>query len=281
MSIWEYSNQSEDAILVGVAANSHICLYCGTLLNTIQSGYVDYLNSSKIRNPYRDYTPPPSQDSEIKGCSTCGWWSLISNRYGTSGDLYSKISSGAIGSLKNLDLADISTPVKEVRAFLTAKYTSRFQVHPKLFEETVASVFRDLGYHVRVTGFTRDGGIDIILDSPDEGVIGVQVKRYQNKIGVEQIRTLTGALLLRGYTKGVFVTTSEFSCFAKQEAKVALSKGYPIELYNSEKFFDALKITQRKQYGSEIDFFNSIDTLTTLTPLEGGNQHWNYWRPLP
>jgi restriction system protein len=54
-----------------------------------------------------------------------------------------------------------------------------------MFEETVASVFRSLGYDATVTAYSGDGGIDVILHKGEER-IGVQVKRYRNSISVEQ-----------------------------------------------------------------------------------------------
>jgi len=54
---------------------------------------------------------------------------------------------------------------------------------------TVASVFRDCGFHARVTSYSGDGGIEVILERGDE-TIGVQVKRYKSAIDAEQIRSL-------------------------------------------------------------------------------------------
>ena len=92
---------------------------------------------------------------------------------------------------RNLNLSDLTLPIQEVRDFLTANFESRFTVHPRLFEETVASVFRDLGYEVIVTGYSTDDGIDVILERGGE-TIGVQVKRWKNSIKVGQIRELVG-----------------------------------------------------------------------------------------
>jgi restriction endonuclease Mrr len=42
------------------------------------------------------------------------------------------------------------------------------QMNPKLFEDTVASVFQEHGYQARVTGQSGDGGIDVVLDGADK-----------------------------------------------------------------------------------------------------------------
>jgi hypothetical protein len=79
----------------------------------------------------------------------------------------------------------------------------------------------------------------------------VQVKRYAKgrRIEAEQIRSLAGALLVNGYTSGVFVTTSSFRKGAKTTAKQFTAIGYPVELMDAERFLDALGIAQ----------FNSFD----------------------
>jgi restriction system protein len=122
-----------------------------------------------------------------------------------------------------------------------------------VFEETVASVFRDLGYGARVTAYSGDDGIDVILDGQSDTMIGVQVKRYRNSIQVEQIRSLAGALVLGGLTRGIFVTTSTFQGGADDTAQRLNTRGYQIELMDATRFFDALKIAQRSQYRSKSD----------------------------
>jgi exoribonuclease II len=48
------------------------------------------------------------------------------------------------GVLKNLDLADIKTPIQEVSDYLTAKFSAVKNVHPKKFEEVVVDISRKL-----------------------------------------------------------------------------------------------------------------------------------------
>ena len=126
--------------------------------------------------------------------------------------------------------------------FLNGKYGERFSVDPGRFETTVAAVFAGIGYDARVTGQTGDGGIDVILDGPNDKTIGVQVKRYKEKIQANQIRELTGALVIKGHTKGIFVTTSDFTSGAAVTSGLSAARGVPIELVNAERFYDAMKI---------------------------------------
>ncbi len=192
---------------------------------------------------------------QIVTCPSCGWWSIRGLGYTFPG-LGGRPSNhwrrdldvhGAAGALKRLDLSDIEVPVSEVRSFLRARYQQRHSVHPKLFEDAVTSVFKSLGFGARATAYSRDGGIDVVLDGPCDTSIGVQVKRWKNSIQVHQIREFLGALILGGYTKGIFVTTSSYSKGAISGAQQAESRGMPIQLINAEEFYDALGIAQLRE----------------------------------
>ncbi len=269
MGIWEYGDQSRDEQLIRASTEVVDCLFCGAHLDVLRSGY-----EPAIRGAWR--IRPPEEDLNAKVCPVCGWWAVSHNYYHVMEEVYQKTSMAAAGSLRNLSLSDISTPIDEVRAYLTVKYESRFEVHPWLMEETVASVFRDFGYRARVTAYTRDGGVDVILDGPDGALVGVQVKRYRNTIGTEQIRAFAGAMLISGFTRGVFVTTSKFSRFAGRDAAVASARGYAIELLDGEGFLRALKVAQRERYVSKTDFLDSLGALPELGVVRHDT---GYWRP--
>jgi restriction system protein len=161
--------------------------------------------------------------------------------------------SAELVALRNLDLTDLTLPLGEVRSYLAAKYSDRFSAAPRLFEDVVASVFRDCGYRTRVTGRSGDDGIDVILDGDKGDTIGVQVKRYQSSIEMEQIRALAGALVLQGLTRGIFVTTSRFQSGAHSTVERFAARSIRIELFDAQRFYEALRIAQRKAF-SATDF---------------------------
>lgn len=205
-------------------------------------GHKDHLSEQQ-----RHYHSQPIERA-ASACPICGWWIAYDEKLELRQLSIAHYVSGGVGGLRAFDLTDVSQPVEDIRNFLAAKYDSRFQVHPRLFEETVASVFKDLGYEARVTGYSGDDGIDVILDGPDDQTIGVQVKRYRHTIQVSQLRELTGALVINGLTQGIFVTTSEFQAGAERTAKMSEAYGYPIKLYNAGRFYEALKLAQREKY---------------------------------
>lgn len=271
MSIWEYKDRSPRFTreLLGEPA----CVFCGSKMESLPPKYEE----SRVHNL--------DVATQVASCPTCGWWKLVlleqeiqattqfdPHPQDIFDDGLHRWSSayGAIGSLRELDLTDISQPVDDVRAYLVARYEKRFEVHPRLFEETVASVFRNLGYDARVTSYTGDGGIDVILDGADGQIIGVQVKRYKNSISVEQIRSLAGALYIGGYTKGIFVTTSRFQSGSHRTSNLAAMRGIPIELIDADKFYAAMKISQRERYKFKDEPMTPFSEISTdqLTPID-------------
>lgn len=175
---------------------------------------------------------------------------------------------GACAQLKTLDLLDITIPLNEVKSHLVARYQDRHHVHPRQFEDVVASVFKSFGFHAITTAYQNDGGIDVILLDGDAR-IGVQVKRSKNKIDVEQIRALAGALYLDGYTEGVFVTTSTFTNNAIITADRYAARGIPIRLVNADGFLDALQITEKRDIhqGNLMDLVYEIQDMGENTMI--------------
>jgi restriction system protein len=234
MAIWEQTRyRAPDAQIMSASC----CLYCSSPLTWLHE--------------------PPSPDSRVYHievhpdrvgvCPVCGWWLLVRRSTEWDGDKWRHVE-GAHAQLSDLDLSDVSQPLSEVRTYLLAKYEARQTMHPRLFETTVASVFSDLGYMATVTAYQGDGGIDVILESSRRDRIGVQVKRYRDRIHVEQIRALTGALFLGGFTRGVFVTTSSFQSGGEATARTSAERGIPIELIDADRFYAALKLTSRSPY---------------------------------
>lgn len=250
MSLWEYKDLARETTIQAV--QQHKCIFCGgELIELFSDGPTqprDVNPQSFSRATTETFT------ATVKRCKKCGWWFARKDvkvktvtfdvPFGTSFDNY---IMGAAGCLKKLDLADIDTPCQEIRDFLVGRYPERFNIHPKKFEDVVASVFRDLGYSALVTNYSGDDGIDVILNNGDNA-IGVQVKRYKGSIGVHQIRELAGALLLRGMKKGMFITTSEFQSGADNTAFRFAMKGYPIKLIDGDGFYEALEIAQIKKF---------------------------------
>lgn len=247
MSVWEHKviTSVEEAPAPMRAWSSHEgwavpdCPYCSSALRT--------LGKETLRSSWTD-------DPQLDVCPFCGWW-VVSRRAdrnrGSEGEI---LLYRAWGSLCKLDLSDVSIPLVELRTYLLAKYGDRFKVHPRKYEELVASVFSDFGYKVRVTSYSGDDGIDIfILDGNDNDVVGIQVKRYKGRIEAEQLRSFAGALMLKGLTAGVFVTSGDYRSGAISAAQKFGDKGLSILLQDANAFYDRMRIVQRPPYESKGD----------------------------
>ena len=216
----------------------------------------------------------------IRACPACGWWIGRHDSDEHDDHLESWSSKYATwGTLQHLDQPNIGEALTEMRAYLLKKYSRRHSISPRLFEEIVGQVFRDLGYEIRVTSYSSDDGIDVVvLDGPDDALIGVQVKRFQGKIGASQIREFAGALLLGGFTEGVFVTTSDYTRGALDTAGRFENAGIPIRLWNSGKFFDRMQISQRKALSEAMApherWMNSTDLSEAWGRLKTKPRRW-------
>jgi restriction system protein len=102
---------------------------------------------------------------------------------------------------------------------------------PKEFEYLIAELYEKLGYETKLTKTSYDGGVDIIAEKKKTGKkekLLIQCKRYQYKIGVDEIRKLLGVLSDQKATKGTLITCSDYTREARR-----LEKSNPrIELIN-------------------------------------------------
>jgi restriction system protein len=99
--------------------------------------------------------------------------------------------------------------------------TALLQMSPARFERVILDLLQAMGFgggkseFRRLTPATNDGGIDGIINEDALGLdaVYVQAKRYasENKVSRPDIQRFVGSLTGESATKGVFVTTSEFS----------------------------------------------------------------------
>jgi restriction system protein len=100
-------------------------------------------------------------------------------------------------------------------------------VDPYQFERIVVDVLRAMGYGIdyedatRITGGSGDGGIDGVIDQDILGLdsIYVQAKRWQNQVGRPEVQGFAGALQGMNASRGVMISTSDFSGPAKEYAE--------------------------------------------------------------
>lgn len=286
MSIWKhselYGNVKEFCDLGFFNAQLKLCHFCGTKLNSVALDVNEFISAPDLisifktdldvtRRDFPEYfiglpdsyfelvdNEPSDLFAYCHICEFCGWWAADYRGFlGAKGMIW-EVIAGVTAALRNFDISDISTPILDVRSFLSGRYDVRNSVHPRKYEEVVASVFADLGYRVELTSYSRDGGIDVLLEN-GSNCFGVQVKKSKNKIQVDAIRSFVGALMIGGVTKGIYVATSGFTRGAKATADIASKSIMPIELWNASSFLEALKVAQLSRF----DYDSIIETVAS------------------
>lgn len=138
---------------------------------------------------------------------------------------------------------------------------------PYAFEKVVLILLSKMGYGDYIeTSKSRDGGIDGILNEDQLGLekIYIQAKRFtDNNVQETDIRNFIGAMS-GDTTKGIFVTTSDFTERAKKKAKDAHHK---IILIDGVKLVDLMYkfgvgVQTKNSYevkAVDIDFFEIED----------------------
>lgn len=127
--------------------------------------------------------------------------------------------------------------ITQINASLSTELLAQIKNQtPGFFEQLVLDLLVKMGYGgnredaAMVTKISHDGGIDGIIKEDRLGLdmIYIQAKRWENTVQKPEIQKFRGALSERGATKGIFITTSDFSSGAKesaQNAKIVLIDG--------------------------------------------------------
>lgn len=113
---------------------------------------------------------------------------------------------------------------------------------PAFFESLVLDLLSNMGYGKgEVTGRSGDGGIDGFISQDALGIekIYFQAKRFtgNTKVTASMIRDFVGSLDLRGVSKGVFITSSDFP---SNTEKVLAGTHKSIILINQEKLLELM-----------------------------------------
>jgi hypothetical protein len=164
-------------------------------------------------------------------CGGCGWWYVIENAE-MDNDGYAAVYAGI---LQSFDLSSATVPLQVLQAELPKNIHRIDGIHPKRMEDLLGHILAGVfDCEVHQLGYTRDGGIDLVLLHCDEPV-AVQVKRredHRRTEGVRGIREFLGAGLLQGFRHLIYATNAgRYSASATGAAKDAVAKGL-VERYD-------------------------------------------------
>lgn len=122
-------------------------------------------------------------------------------------------------------ISGLSDAIAIIRAkFIESPYSPDFlnSINPYEFEHLVESLYYHMHYRTSMTRRTHDGGMDIIAERDQIGQrvrLLIQCRKSKNNIGVDKIRALLGVVSDNKASKGVFVTTANFTPDSKKMMK--------------------------------------------------------------
>lgn len=131
---------------------------------------------------------------------------------------------------------DLLNALSDSATMIRARYIDKEQprevflnLTPRDFEKLVAALYKDIGFDVLLTKQSKDGGIDIHAEKNQPTLkekLIIQCKNYTSNVPVEDIRSLLGVVASTKATKGVLVTSSDFTKdsinFAKENPSIEL-----------------------------------------------------------
>jgi len=127
--------------------------------------------------------------------------------------------------IDNHQIAPIIIDINEELKRYLAKHPDKiYDLSPRKFEELIAEILSDFGFHVELTPATRDGGKDIyayIKNQICSFLMFVECKKWtQTKhVGIEVVQRLYGVQQINKANKSMVVTTSFFTKPAIEESK--------------------------------------------------------------
>lgn len=105
--------------------------------------------------------------------------------------------------------------LNQLTVFNSQSIEKMIQQTPYEFENSVANIYKELGYKVRVTSQSNDKGKDIIMFKDGKKYL-VECKKYSsaNLVNRPELQKFMAAIYEEKAVKGYFVTTSDFTSSA-------------------------------------------------------------------
>jgi restriction system protein len=107
--------------------------------------------------------------------------------------------------------------------------------HPRDLEVLVAQLYLRMGYEITLTPEIKDGGRDVLATRETPGLrehLRIECKRSLKNVAVRTARELLGVVADEKVTKGIIITTSDFT----RDAKAFAAKNPRLELIDGRRF---------------------------------------------
>ena len=200
---------------------------------------VTYLNQAKLmQRVRRGYYKITERGQELLNKGITKIDKSVLEQYKEYNDFKNRTSSTVRKTKeKDEDLTaeeKIQNSVNEIEELVKSEILERIQQQdPYFFETLVVDLLKSMGYagtdnFAQSTKKSGDGGIDGLLNQDKLGldVVYVQAKRYKedNLVQGKEMRDFVGSLDVKGSSKGIFITTSDFSSNAMETIKSSSKK---------------------------------------------------------
>jgi len=141
----------------------------------------------------------------------------------------------------------------------------------KEFEFEVLRLLQAMGFEAEVTGYSQDGGVDLIATNPSPLAAGkcvVQCKARNRPVGEPVLRDLFGTMHAQGANKGILITTSSFTA-----AALRFAQGKPLELIDGDLYRDLCEQHGLTAYGTSVEpsldeLFDPNSTKVRITSID-------------
>jgi len=209
-------DEEEETILDNPIKDLSRCSFCATKLEKIE-------NEELKEDMHRDYC--------LWYCDKCCFWQAR---------IYSAFNAcmpppdnwAYISKLREFDTKLPEGCSEELALYIRRHPNFLYSCNPTRFEKFVADVFRANYTNAEVLhiGRPNDGGVDVLLIDTEKKEWVIQVKRRgspNSSEGVSTIRDILGAMVVRGVSRGIVVSTAaRFSPKAKLAADAAMAEPY-------------------------------------------------------
>lgn len=152
----------------------------------------------------------------------------------------------SISYLAELSFDDENLTFNELGTHLSKHFSDISNITPRKFESLVADIYRNVGFNVRLTQQSRDGGYDlVIMDDVNGNIAIVECKRWiSGKVGIGTVRQLAGVQLETGIDSATIITTTKFTQPAYDFANnICLgNSGYKLNLVDAQELIELLGI---------------------------------------
>lgn len=184
-------------------------------------------------------------------CNKCSWWHSTQEglQNGNGQKLFSPYVYYPV--IDKLDISTDSIALEDLKSNLLVRWDDRKLISAGKAESLVQSILKEHlscdVYTATANANSPDGGIDLHVCSKNGSIISaVQVKRRikRDSEPVSEVRDFVGAMVIKGFQKGYFVTTAErFTSVAQQipNQLKEINSRLELELIDGQKLFELLK----------------------------------------